>query len=163
FVDDPSGARRESVAAEERTVVVAGEEARLLTLAAARDGESCGGGLRAGLVLALVAEREPDAVEVPRIDLREHVRLVLLGIGGAPSAWPASRATTTAAGEQQARCASGPAGSSHSRSVTPTAFGRARRSATALSTPPLIATAVRPGRGSARKTGPSAFASASAA
>ena len=82
---------------------------------------------------------------------------------GTPSAWHVSRAAITASGEQHARSASGPKGSSHRRSVTPTAFGNARRSATALSTPPLIATAVRPARGSARKIGPRAFASASAA
>ena len=39
--------------------------------------------------------------------------------------------------------------------MTPTAFGAARRSVTALSTPPLIATAARPGRGAARNTWPS--------
>ena len=54
-----------------------------------------------------------------------------------------ARAATTAAGEQQARSTSGPAGSSHSLSVTPTASGPARSSATALSTPPLSATATR--------------------
>ena len=59
----------------------------------------------------------------------------------------------TASGEQQARSAVGPAGSSQSRSVTPIASGPARRSATALSTPPLIATAMRPGRGAAREHG----------
>ena len=48
---------------------------------------------------------------------------------------------------------SGRPGSSQSRSVTPIAFGAARRSATALSTPPLIATAMRPGRGAAREHG----------
>ena len=37
-------------------------------------------------------------------------------------------------------------------SATPTACGPPRRSATALSTPPLIATATRPGSGSARNT-----------
>ena len=66
-------------------------------------------------------------------------------------------------GEQHARSALGPAGSSQSRRVTPTASGRACRSATALSTPPLMATATRPGAGAARKAGPIAFASASAA
>ena len=40
----------------------------------------------------------------------------------------------------------GPFGSSQSRSVTPTASGPALSSATALSTPPLIATATRPRR-----------------
>ena len=47
--------------------------------------------------------------------------------------------------------------------MTPIAFGAARRSATALSTPPLIATAIRPGAGAAVNTGAIAFASASAA
>ena len=82
---------------------------------------------------------------------------------GSPSRWHVSRAAITASGEQQARSALGPAGSSQRRSVTPIAFGAARRSATALSTPPLIATATRPGAGAAVKTGPIAFASASAA
>jgi len=46
--------------------------------------------------------------------------------------------------------------------VTPIAFGAARRRATALSTPPLIATAIRPGVGAAANAGAIAFASASA-
>ena len=62
---------------------------------------------------------------------------------GRPSRWHVSRAAITASGEQQTRSALGPDGSSHRRSVTPTACGAARRSATALSTPPLIATATR--------------------
>src|SRR5690242_17352474 len=69
----------------------------------------------------------------------------------------------TASGEQHARSESGPSGSSQSRRVTPTAFGSERRRATALSTPPLIATATRPGERCARKTPPIAFASASTA
>jgi len=69
----------------------------------------------------------------------------------------------TASGEQHARSESGPAGSSQSLSVTPIARGPALSSATALSTPPLIATATRSGSGSAWKIGPSAFASASTA
>ncbi len=82
---------------------------------------------------------------------------------GSPSAWHVSRARTTASGEQHARSALGPAGSSQSRRVTPTASAPARTSATALSTPPLIATATRPGFGLARKTPARAFATASAA
>ena len=54
-------------------------------------------------------------------------------------------------------------GSIQSRSVTPTAPRPARNSATALSTPPLIATAVRSGSGAAATTGPMALASASVA
>ena len=64
---------------------------------------------------------------------------------GSPRRWHVSRAAMTASGEQQARSALGPAGSSHRRSVTPIASAGARSSATALSTPPLIATATRPG------------------
>ena len=82
---------------------------------------------------------------------------------GSPRAWHVSRAAITALGEQQARSPSGPAGSIQSRSVTPSACVAARSSATALSTPPLIATATRSGCGSARKTCASAFASASTA
>ena len=52
-------------------------------------------------------------------------------------------AATTALGEQHARSKSGPCGSSQRRRVTPTACGPGLRSATALSTPPLIATATR--------------------
>ena len=55
-----------------------------------------------------------------------------------------ARAAETAAGEQHARSVSGAAGSCQSRSVTPIACCPARCSATALSTPPLIATATRP-------------------
>src|SRR5581483_7912619 len=82
---------------------------------------------------------------------------------GTPSRWHVSRAAITLSGEQHARSESGPSGSSQSRSVTPTASGSERRSATALSTPPLIATATRVGDGAARNAGPSAFASASTA
>ena len=82
---------------------------------------------------------------------------------GRPSTWHVSRAAITALGEQQARSVSGPAGSIQSLSVTPSACGPARSSATALSTPPLIATATRSGSASARKTCASAFASASTA
>ena len=45
--------------------------------------------------------------------------------------------------------------------MTPIAFGKDLSSATALSTPPLIATATRPALRGARKTGPIALASAS--
>ena len=82
---------------------------------------------------------------------------------GMPRAWQARRAASTALGEQQARSVSDAFGSIQRRSVTPTAPGPALSSATALSTPPLIATAVRPGSGGAATTGPIAFASASAA
>ena len=60
-----------------------------------------------------------------------------------PMARLARRDAPPPASSRRARRRARP-GSSHSRSVTPTASGRARSSATALSTPPLIATAVRP-------------------
>ena len=211
----------EPVPPEERAVVVAGEEARLLALGAPRDGEPGARRLGSRRVLVLLAEREPDPLELLRIEAREHVRLVLRRVGaavraaagrdarrcarsgrsragrsrrgartraarrsgscrcsgctgsasrrarsrgrtasttarrnssrrssvtcGSPSRWQVSRAAITASGEQQARSASGPSGSSQRRSVTPIAFRPARSSATALSTPPLIATAVRAG------------------
>ena len=65
--------------------------------------------------------------------------------------------------KQQARSESGPSGSSQSRRVTPIAFGKDLSSVTALSTPPLIATAMRPEERGARNTGPIALASASTA
>ena len=105
LVDDLPGARREAMAAEEYAVVVAGEEARLLALGATRDGESCRVGLGARLVLALFAEREPHAVEVPRVDRREHVRLVLRRIGGAreQKPVPVSRKTCVVSRRQPVR------------------------------------------------------------
>ena len=69
------------------------------------------------------------------------------------SAWQADRAARTDEGEQQARSESGAAGSIHSRSVTPTGSSPASTafsSATAESTPPLIATAIRPSAGGSR-------------
>src|SRR5262249_58175371 len=51
-------------------------EARLLALGAPRDGEPSALGLRARLVLALLAQREPDPVEPARVDAGEHVGLV---------------------------------------------------------------------------------------
>ena len=63
-----------------------------------------------------------------------------------------ARAAATASLEQHARSAVGPSGSCQRRSVTPSALGPARSSATALSTPPLIATATLPRSGAARKT-----------
>ena len=76
-VHDRPGPRRDAVSPEERAVVVAGEEARLLALGTACDGEARAVRLGARLLLALLAEREPNAVEQIGVELREHVRLVL--------------------------------------------------------------------------------------
>src|SRR4051812_40763046 len=62
---------------EEVAIVVAGEEASFLTLPAPRNRKPGPLRLCSGLFLRLAAEREGDAVELRRIDLREHVRLVL--------------------------------------------------------------------------------------
>src|SRR5215218_8857118 len=70
----------EAVALEEGAVVVAGQEARLLTLGARGDREPRLGGLGPRLLLVLVAEREPEPAEPPRIERGEHVRLVLVRI-----------------------------------------------------------------------------------
>src|SRR5204862_1713349 len=76
-VDDHALARREAVAREEVAVVVAGEEAGLLALRATGDVEAGTRRLVARRLLVLLAEREPDAAELARIDACEHVRLVL--------------------------------------------------------------------------------------
>src|SRR5262245_5008641 len=83
FVDDMTLASRQSVALEEVPVVAASEEARLLALGAARDrqpGERC---LGTRLLLGLLPEREPDPIQVTRIEPGEHVRLILHRVGGA--------------------------------------------------------------------------------
>ena len=77
LVDDRAGPASEPLPLEERAVVVAGEEARLLALGALGNGEAGSGSLVAGRALALAAERERDAVEQRRVDRREHVGLIL--------------------------------------------------------------------------------------
>src|ERR671911_639412 len=81
FVHDRAVAGVEPVALEEGSVVVAGQEARLLALAALRDGETRRPGLAARLRLRLFAEREFDPVQKRRVERREHVRLVLVRVG----------------------------------------------------------------------------------
>ncbi len=83
LVDDGARARCEPVPAEKRSVVIAREEARLLALGALRRGETRARRLAARRLLVLVAEREPDALEVLGVDPREHVRLVLALVGPA--------------------------------------------------------------------------------
>ncbi len=83
LVDDRALLRHEPVAAEERAVVVPGEEARLLALRLACRGEAGALGLRTRLVLRLRAEREPQPVEETRVEPREHVALVLARVRAA--------------------------------------------------------------------------------
>ena len=77
LVDDRAGAGGQTTASEKGAVVVTGQEARLLALAPVRDREPCALRLRPRGLLVLGAEREPDAIEPPGIELREHVRLIL--------------------------------------------------------------------------------------
>jgi hypothetical protein len=81
LVHDGSFLGAQTVPLEERPVVVAGQEAGLLALGARGDGEARARGLRPGRLLALVAEGEPETLQVPWVERREHVRLVLLRIG----------------------------------------------------------------------------------
>ena len=89
LVDDRAVRAVEPSPLEEGAIVVAGEEARLLALAALGDVEACGGRLRARLGLRQLAERELDPLELLGVELREHVRLVLVRIGRAREQPPA--------------------------------------------------------------------------
>src|SRR3954471_7670137 len=81
LVDDLAGSLSEAVAPQERAVVVAREEARLLALGPSRNGEPCVLCFGTGRLLVLLAEREPDAAEMLRVETCEHVRLILLRVG----------------------------------------------------------------------------------
>jgi hypothetical protein len=80
LVDDRALRRLEPAPAEERAVVVAGEEARLLALGPLGGGEA--GALRLGACLCLrgVSERKADVFEERGRERREHVGLVLCRI-----------------------------------------------------------------------------------
>ena len=82
LVGDRSRPRLEAVPLEERPVVAAREEARLLRLRPAGGRQSRARRLGARLVLSLVAERKPDTREQARLESREHVALVLLLVDG---------------------------------------------------------------------------------
>ena len=82
-VDDVAALPAETLALEERAVVVASEEACLLALGTPRGREPRSRGLVARLVLRLLAEWEADPLEKARIDGCEHVRLILLLVHGA--------------------------------------------------------------------------------
>ena len=77
LVDDLAVDARKALPLEEPPVVVSREEARLLALRACRRGEPCARRLGARLLLRLLAQREPDALEHAGIERREHVRLIL--------------------------------------------------------------------------------------
>src|SRR5207244_5978916 len=106
LVDERTLRCDEPAAIEERPVVVTGEEARLLALGTARDGESGCRCFGARLVLRLVAEREEDAVEERRVEPGEHVRLILLCICGArEEPAPAVLDDTGVVSRREASCA----------------------------------------------------------
>src|SRR5438067_7680410 len=77
LADDRPGPRRDLVPGEERAVVVPGEEARLLALCTARDVEARAMRLVARLLLALLAEWEPDPRQMARVQRSKHVALIL--------------------------------------------------------------------------------------
>ena len=79
-VADGPRRRRQTLSFQEGPIVVAGEEARVLTLPALRRGEPGGTRLATGLLLRLLTEREPQARDESRIDLAEHVGLILVGV-----------------------------------------------------------------------------------
>ena len=68
LVDDRAGRAVQALPAEERPVVVAGEEAGLLALGARRDGEPGSAASQPGLALRRLSERKADAVEQVGID-----------------------------------------------------------------------------------------------
>src|SRR5262249_46350271 len=76
-VDDRPRRYVETAAAEELTVVVAGEEARLLALGPLGNGKSRCRCLAPDIGLGTVAERKPQTVELGRLQRGEHVGLVL--------------------------------------------------------------------------------------
>ena len=73
----------QAVTAHEVAIVPPAEEAGLLALPAARRGNAGRRRFGSSFVLGLLAEREPDPVEQPRVESGEHVCLVLLEIAGA--------------------------------------------------------------------------------
>src|SRR6185436_5239211 len=90
LVDDCSLTGGKAVPCEELAVVAAAQEARLLALAPPCDLHAGALRLRAGLLLGLLAEREPDLVEPTRIEAGEHVRLVLPLVDRAREQTPAA-------------------------------------------------------------------------
>jgi hypothetical protein len=74
--------RRAAVALEEGAAAEPRHEAEVLALALVRDRQSGVARERADGVLRQAAEREAEAVEQARVELREHVALVLLRVCG---------------------------------------------------------------------------------
>ena len=79
-VDDRPGSVVDALAPQEGPVVVSGEKAGLLALAAIRDRQPGLPRLGAGLILRLVAERQPETLDEAWVEAAEHVRLVLRGV-----------------------------------------------------------------------------------
>ena len=79
-IEDGPVPRLEAVATEERAVVVAREEAGLLTLCAIGHRKPGAPSLGPGLLLRPLSERKPDAGQLGGIDTPEHVGLILLAV-----------------------------------------------------------------------------------
>src|SRR5205823_7372400 len=82
LVDDRPLLRGEPGTREKVAVVRAREEAGFLALGAVSGGETGALRFRARFLLRLLSQREPDPVEQARIHAGEHVRLILVWIGG---------------------------------------------------------------------------------
>ena len=89
LVDDRADRRRQPLPVEERAIVVAREEARLLALRAVGRREPGSSGLGARLLLGLRAQREADPREVPGRQAGEHVALILVLVDAAREQQPA--------------------------------------------------------------------------
>ena len=90
-VDDRAGLDAEpAVALQKVAMAGAGEEAEVLRVGLARDGEASFGCHLAHLVLVHRAEREAQALQRGRDERGEHVGLVLGDVGGHPQHPPSS-------------------------------------------------------------------------
>src|SRR5580765_2551030 len=90
LVDDEALTPGDAVPLDEVAVVATAEKARLLALGAACDGQARPLGLRARLLFRLLAQWEPDPLEMARVEPSEHVRLILPRIDGPGEKRPAA-------------------------------------------------------------------------
>ena len=84
------------MAAQEAALALAGEEAEVLALGLAGDGEAVAGGDLADLGLGQLGEREAEAAEQLRRQRGEHVALVLGASAAAASSGPSASSTMRA-------------------------------------------------------------------
>ena len=96
-IDDLPGALRQAaVAGEEGALALAGEKAQVLALGLARHRQPRAGGELAHLGLGELGEREAKARERFRSQSREHVGLILGGVGGGAQQGPSPSSASLA-------------------------------------------------------------------